>query len=111
MWNRAEQNEWFMVWNRAEQNGWCTVWNRAEMSGVWCGTGQNRMDGNLTISGSQLYRITLSQCCGKILYVCFSLCAVFLQVGTEIILTLSYSWDFKQAMLTTTIRDGVVEVQ
>ena len=39
------------------------------------------------------------------------LSAVVFQVGTDIIYTLSFVWDFKQAMMTTAIKDGLTEVQ
>ena len=35
---------------------------------------------------------------------------VVFQVGTDIIYTLSFVWDFKQAMMTTAIKDGLTEV-
>lgn len=36
---------------------------------------------------------------------------VFFRVGTDVIYTLSCVWDFKQEMLITTIKDGVLEVR
>ena len=49
--------------------------------------------------------------------VCHTMCvvsyydfAVVFQVGTDIIYTLSFVWDFKQAMMTTAIKDGLTEV-
>lgn len=41
----------------------------------------------------------------------FYLFVVFFQVGTDIIYTLSCVWDFKQEMLVTTIKDGLLEVR
>ena len=43
-------------------------------------------------------------------HVCCIYFAVVFQVGTDIIYTLSFVWDFKQAMMTTAIKDGLTEV-